>query len=318
MLASSSRKKVLLIGGGGFLGTTLLERLHSNYDLVCLDRGTRYGRLVTVPPSVRLVRGTTDDLGSLFKGEHFDHLLYLAGGNAARLEGAAREAEFDGARRSLDATLSFLLANGNRTAMTYFSSYLCYASSGKPLTENSATSDFPYAQLHRMNEELLRASGVLHAVVRLSTVYGRYGLTGELQSAGVLGKFITLVAQARPIQLNNGGQDGMDFLYQEDFVTACQKRLKNPTVSGIYNLGSGILTSLVRLARILDDALFEAVGSRAEMIHVKADPAASPQYRHCATEKFEEGFGWKATHFLEEEVPRLLVEELRRYGQIQR
>src|SRR6266404_2513773 len=109
MLASSEREKILLIGGGGFLGTTLLERLHSSYDIVCLDRGTRYRTFVAVPPSVRLIRGTTNDRASLFKGEHFDHLLYLAGGNAARLEGASREAEFDGARRSLDATLRFLL-----------------------------------------------------------------------------------------------------------------------------------------------------------------------------------------------------------------
>jgi len=167
-----------------------------------------------------------------------------------------------------------------------------------------------------MNEESLRVSGVLHAVVRLSTVYGRYGFTGELQTGGVLGKFINLVAQGSPVRLNNGGQDGMDFLYQDDFVTACQKRLKNPTVSGIYDLGSGILTSLVQLAKILDDALFAAVGRHAEVMHVQTDPAALPQYRHCATEKFEKGFGWKAKHLLEEEIPRLLAEELRRYAQI--
>jgi nucleoside-diphosphate-sugar epimerase len=317
MLASSTREKVLLVGGGGFLGTILLERLHSNYDIVCLDRGTRYGTFAGVPAPVRLVRGTTDDLASLFREEHFDHLLYLAGGNAARLQGAAGEAEFYGARRSLDATLHFLLAKGNGTAMTYFSSYLCYASCGQVLTENSAKSDSRYAQLHRMNEESLRASGVLHAVVRLSTVYGRYGLTGELQRGGVLGKFIALVAQGGPIRLNNGGQDAMDFLHQEDFVTACQKRLRNPTALGAYNVGSGVLTSLAQLAKILDDALFTAAGRRAEMMHVKTGQTASPQYRHCATEKFEKGFGWKATHSLEEEVPRLLVEELRRYAQIQ-
>ena len=309
----TDREKVLLIGGGGFLGTTLLERLHSDYEVVCLDRGTRYARLEPASTSVRFVRGTADDIGHLFAGEHFNHLFYLAGGNAVRVAGA-KEAESESARRALDATIEFLLASGNRTALTYFSSYLCYASSEARLTEDSTVGDSPYAQLHRMNEDSLRASGILHAVVRLSTVYGRYGFTGELHSGGVLGRFISLMVQSKPVRINNGGLDGMDFLCQEDFVTACRKRLENGTASGIYNLGSGTLTSIARLASILNDALFETTGLRSEMTYANADPAIRPEYRYCATEKFEQAFGWKAKHSVEQEAPRLLAEELKALG----
>ena len=248
-LRNKLRKRILLFGGGGFLGTNLLTGLCANCDVVCLDRGRRYGSFGNLSRSVRLVKGVIEELAVLCREMRFDHLFYLAGGNAARLTGEQRDTETESARRSLEATLEILATTGKGTVLTYFSSYLCYASSAQRLTEQSPTCDTAYARLHLTNERSICESGVPNMIIRLSTVYGRYGITNALQTGGVVGKFVSAMSEGKPIRLNNAGRDGMDFLHTSDFVRACAQIVDRPQTTGVFNLGSERRTSVLRLAQ---------------------------------------------------------------------
>jgi UDP-glucose 4-epimerase len=78
----------------------------------------------------------------------------------------------------------------------------------------------------------------------LANVYGpRQDPFGE---AGVIAIFFKKLLQNSSLQLNGGGSQTRDFVYVKDVVQALLLGL-NPTAQGIYNVGTGIATSIKSL-----------------------------------------------------------------------
>ena len=95
--------------------------------------------------------------------------------------------------------------------------------------------------------------GYTHINLRLGNPYGAYQLNGT--PVGVIANFVRKVLNDEAIVLYGTGDTVRDYLYIDDFLRAMSLLLQSPCASGIYNLGSGVGTSLVEIIDAIEQKL---------------------------------------------------------------
>lgn len=74
----------------------------------------------------------------------------------------------------------------------------------------------------------------------------------EARGAGPINEMLAAVAAGRPFRLDAGGDQGMDAVYVKDCAAGCVAAALAPaTPSGVYNIGTGEVATLVQAAGIL-------------------------------------------------------------------
>jgi UDP-glucose 4-epimerase len=74
----------------------------------------------------------------------------------------------------------------------------------------------------------------------------------EARGAGPLNDMVASVAAGRPYRLDAGGDQGMDQVYVKDCAAGCVAAvLAGSTPSGVYNIGTGVASTLRQAAAIL-------------------------------------------------------------------
>ena len=102
-------------------------------------------------------------------------------------------------------------------------------------------------------------AGVEPVALRLQNVYGPGQSLGNPYT-GVLSIFANLILQGRDIPIFEDGQESRDFVYVSDAVAAILLGLDDPgAAGGVFNVGSGVATSVLRLAETLCKAFGRAV-----------------------------------------------------------
>lgn len=92
--------------------------------------------------------------------------------------------------------------------------------------------------------------GLEYTILRASNPYGPFQSTSGLQ--GAVPAFIAKMLQGKPIEVWGDGSVVRDFLFVDDLIRALIQGARMPSgVSGIYNVGSGIGTSLNELLSTL-------------------------------------------------------------------
>ena len=128
-----------------------------------------------------------------------------------------------------------------------------------------------YGATKLMGEQLVRqygeAYGLDYVNLRYFNVYGPNMRAGPY--AGVVYKFITGILKKGEITIYGDGSQTRDFIYVEDVAHANLKAL-TATATGTYNIGTGIETSVKRLAQEVINAIHVVTGKRP---HVKVQYA---------------------------------------------
>lgn len=89
-------------------------------------------------------------------------------------------------------------------------------------------------------------SGLNIRAIRFSSVYGPgRGFNGPVNV------FIELAKQRRPLTVYGDGSQTRDLLYVDDAVAGLRHVLKHGTSGEIYNIGSGVETSVLQVAQII-------------------------------------------------------------------
>jgi UDP-glucose 4-epimerase len=130
-----------------------------------------------------------------------------------------------------------------------------YARKGRPAKEDDAV--YPaeravYYLSSKMSAELFvenrrRAQQFPAAVLRLSSVYGP-GMRGD----GVMMRFALAAAAGATLNVQDGGVYRADFIHVDDVAAATLSAIDRRT-EGVFNIGSGVTTSSLDLARIIVD-----------------------------------------------------------------
>lgn len=286
--------RVLVTGGAGFIGSHLADRLVERGDEVTVFDDLSSGHRDFVPAAARFVELdiTGPDLPKAYAAARPEAVLHLAAQKDPRR--SVQEPLFD-AEVNVVATLRLLdLAREHGTKQFVFASTggAIYGDADELPTPETATLRplSPYGVAKRAAELYLGCYRQLHglrgAVVRYANVYGPRQLrSGE---AAVVPIFLECLLDRRPPRIFGDGEQTRDFVYIDDVAAATLAALDYDGPDAVFNVGTGIETSVNELFR----RLAQITGHDGDATHADAVPG---EVRRSAVspEKAARVLGWR-------------------------
>jgi UDP-glucose 4-epimerase len=253
------RKRCLILGGCGFIGSNLVEKLLAESYLV---------RVFDSPHASRSNLASNESQCEFFAGNFL---------NSADLDGALEGVDFvchlvgttlpadSNNRLGFDVESNVIgTINLLQACVSHRIRRIVFASSGgtvygeplsMPISEDHPTDPrCSYGITKLMIEKYLRLYRHLHGldytVLRIANPYGRYQrLAGE---QGAVGVFVAGVSQGQTITIWGDGSAARDYVYVEDVADAFVKALTQDSTYRVFNIGTGVGTSLLDLLRKIE------------------------------------------------------------------
>ena len=259
-------KKVLVTGGLGFVGHNLVKSLLHNYgcEVIVVDNCVNsspnvLGEDLSKVDFHEISVLDTEKLFPLFDDVHY--IFHLA----CKQISASGKDPLDDMRVNSESTLLMLEYIRNNPLpilerFVYTSSCSVYGSSTRlPISENDPTivlSNYAATKLLGENYTMIynRNYDIPTTGVRYSNVYG-YGQSPRNPYCGVLGKFVHNALTNQTLSIFGDGEQTRDYTFITDAVDATILSAVHPKALGdVFNVGTGIETSVNKLAEIIADA----------------------------------------------------------------
>jgi UDP-glucose 4-epimerase len=263
---------ILVTGGAGFIGSHMAKRHLADGHRVVIVDDLSTGRRERLPEGARFVQAdiAEADLAPLLSEERIEFISH----HAAQIDLRHSVADPIGdARANIIGSLKLFEAMrraGTRHVLFSSTGGAIYGEpeGGRPATESHPTNPIsPYGCAKLSIEKYMHYYRVVHGlqtqVFRYANVYGPWqDGTGE---AGVVAIFSQAMLGARPLKINGDGEQTRDYVYVGDLVEAASHASRSDK-SGVWNLGTGVETSVNRLFA----ALAREYGYTATPPHVPA------------------------------------------------
>jgi UDP-glucose 4-epimerase len=293
--------RVVMTGGGGFIGSHLLARMiGAGIDVTLIGSSIGKSRYTASLVSAGAARFLRCDAG--FSEEDILRPA-LADADALVLLGYARPSSLSASRRLSEelvrnvAPLVRLLraAEGKTRQVIFASSVSVYGSHvSAPVREiDTPRPETPYAIAKLASEGSIEivcaASGWTPCLLRYSTVYG----PGETVPRAIP-NFIRAALDGRPPVVAGDGLDEHDYIHVDDVVDATLLALRRRG-SGVFNIGSGVSTSTLDLARVV----VRLTGANVEPVFCpRIAPPTEPVRVVCATDLARSELNFSASRSL--------------------
>jgi UDP-glucose 4-epimerase len=310
----------VVTGGAGFIGSHLVDRLIEAGEAVTviddLSNGRRENLAGAIERGARLVESDVAELdrtAAVIAEASAATVFHLAA--QASVTRSVREPAFD-ARTNVIGTIAVLeaaraagspvvnISTGGAIYGEPAERSLPFAEDAEPRVEApyaaSKLSAEHYVELYR------RLHGVTAVTLRLANIYGpRQDPDGE---AGVVAIFCGRLLAEEPVTIFGDGTQTRDYTYVDDVVDAlltAADRLGGKGLDGLYNIGTGVATSVLEL----HETLAGHAGSAAAPVHADARPGEiSASVLDCADAARD--LGWTAATPLAEGL-RITFESFR-------
>jgi UDP-glucose 4-epimerase len=242
--------RAIVTGGAGFIGSHVVDALVGRGDDVLVLDDLSHGRRENVHPRARLVVADIRDKSSVdgaFAEHRPEACLHLAAQADVRV--SVERPDHD-CEVNVLGTIRLLEAAREHATRIVFSSTggAIYGECLEPASESAAREPLaPYGTAKLAAEEYLatynRLYGTDHTSLRYGNVYGpRQDPHGE---AGVVAIFFGRLARGEAPHVYGDGQQARDYVYVGDVARVSLAALERP--SGVFNVGTGIPTSVLRL-----------------------------------------------------------------------
>ena len=241
--------RAIVTGGAGFIGSHLVDALVARGDEVTVFDNLSTGRRERVNEGARLVEGDARDAAAVENafGNEAEVCFHLAAQADVRV--SVERPDFDLEVNALG-TVRVLEAAGRQGTQVVFASTggAIYGECEEPAGEDSPRRPLsPYGASKLAAEEYLAVYNRLqdrgHVSLRYGNVYGpRQDPHGE---AGVVAIFLGRLAREEVLRVYGDGHQARDYVYVEDVVAAT---LAAQGRTGVFNVGTGIETSVLELA----------------------------------------------------------------------
>jgi UDP-glucose 4-epimerase len=253
--------RAVVTGGAGFIGSHVADALVARGDEVVVVDNLSTGRRENVPTGADLVeRDIRDGLGDVFGDVRPDACFHLAAQIDVRVSVA--QPDYDAEVNVLGTIRLAEAARAHGTPIVFSSTGgAIYGDVTRPAVESDPRRpEAPYGASKLAGEEYLfmynRLHGAAHCALRYANVYGpRQSPHGE---AGVVAIFLGRLAEGKTARIYGDGTQTRDYVYVEDVVAAT---LAGAGRAGVFNVGTGIETSVVDLYELCRDV----AGSSAEV-----------------------------------------------------
>lgn len=285
--------KVLVTGGAGFIGSHVVDRLvEEGHQVVIVDdlsSGTR--KNVNRAASLYKLDIQSGRLERVFRNERPNIVIHLAAQVSVRV--SVDNPVFD-AQVNVLGTMNVLhqaVHHGVRKVIFSSSGGAIYGEQEVfPAPESHVTKPLsPYGISKLCAEHYLsyfqRISGIQVVSLRYGNVYGpRQDPEGE---AGVVAIFIRKMLNNEQPIINGNGRQTRDFVFVDDVAEANLVAMRQDS-QGVYNVGTGIETSVNELFRILASL----TGSSCKEVHGPAK--LGEQLRSVIdSSKLKQELGWE-------------------------
>lgn len=268
--------RVLVTGGAGFVGSNIVDALVARGDLVVALDDLSTGDRGNLAPDIPLRVGDVSDAAALdaaVKGEGFDAIVHCASKTkvveSMEKVDLYRRVIVEGTRnvvRLAERLRCQMLVNISTGGAMYGETPTC-ASETTP-----AAPDSNYGRFKLEAEEIAAAAEVPSITLRLANVYGprqRRDLEG-----GVVAIFVGCWQRHDRLTVFGDGTAQRDYVYVGDVADAVLASFAGRW-SGVYNVGTGVPTSVNDLV----SSLTELLGPPAGVDH--APPRAVEVQRSC-------------------------------------
>ncbi len=265
--------KALVTGGAGFIGSHLARALlHENMQVVVLDN-LSMGKIENVPPGAVFIRGDVCNREDVLKALQDVDVVFH---EAARVSIRSSVPEFfDDARTNLMGTLNLLrcYTGSGVKKLVFASSMAVYADAEDtaPISEDYTCEPLsPYGISKLAGEkyclQLCRQMGIDCHVLRYFNTYG----IGQAVTpyVGVITIFINRLLDHKAPVIYGDGQQRRDFIHISDVVSANLLAMTSRVRYGIFNIGTGIDTSVNEIA----DLLCTRIDPRLKPLHTDEQP----------------------------------------------
>jgi UDP-glucose 4-epimerase len=253
-------KNILITGGAGFIGANLTRLLiREGFKVKVLDNFStgRYEYLEGLP--LEIIEGdilSSDTLS--YACEDIDAVIHLAAqtGVPVSISDPRKDCETNvfGTLNVLESVRLQQSQNGRRIRVIFASSNAPLGRQEPPAQETKAPLPIsPYGASKLAGEGYCLAYngtwGLETVVLRFANIYGAF----SEHKNSVVAKFIKDIVKNGSITIDGDGLQTRDFIYVEDLCRAVLLALTTPHVGEIYQIATGVETSIISLAnQILD------------------------------------------------------------------
>ncbi|HLI32791.1 MAG TPA: NAD-dependent epimerase/dehydratase family protein [Solirubrobacteraceae bacterium] len=293
-------KRALVTGGAGFIGSHVAELLlERGYRVLVVD-DLSSGRIENVPDGAMFEKmNLVDDVRAFQLAYHFcpDYVFHLAAQASVTVSVQSPFMDF-----FPNVVGTFNVLEGARSRNSRF----VFASTGGALYGEDAplptNEDFPPDPLSPYGIGKLcceiytthwaRLYECPNTVLRLANVYGpRQNPHGE---AGVVAIFSQALRNGEAPRIYGDGEQTRDYIHVRDVAAAFVAAAERPS-PGVYNVGTGVQTSVNRLWELLQ-------GVSGRSVTAQHMPPRMGELRRSALDatRMREAFGWEPKVGLEE------------------
>lgn len=253
--------KVLVTGGAGFIGSNVVEELVKlGHDVVVLDNfylGSMEN-LSSVKDKVGIIKGDIRDEKTVMDAARgTDYIFNEAAASSSPMFMTDLR---NSVAVNIDGFINVLnAARKNDAVVIYASTSSMYGNNPPPLREDmKVVSPNFYAVTKIAGEDLARVYfemyGIITTGLRYMSVYGPHEKAkGEF--ANMASQFMWAMQRNEQPVIYGGGKQTRDFVFVKDVVNAHILAMKFKTGGEIFNIGTGVATSLNQLVDILNNVL---------------------------------------------------------------
>ena len=249
--------RILVTGGAGFVGSNVVDALVERGDAVValddLSTGDRQNLASSGAPLV--IADIADRAGLLaaLDGRKLDAVVHLASktkvGQSVEQPQLYRSVIVDGTANVLESAR----LSGARRFVNVSSGGVIYGETATCANEEVPVAPVsPYGRYKAEAEGLVARSGISALTLRPANIYGprqRKDLEG-----GVVAQFHGCWLDGTPISVRGGGTMERDYMYVGDVCDAVLAALGSER-QGVYNVGTGVATSVSHLVALMTDVL---------------------------------------------------------------
>ncbi|MFK8012900.1 MAG: NAD-dependent epimerase/dehydratase family protein [Marinicellaceae bacterium] len=253
--------KVLIIGGAGFIGLSVAKKfLQKNLNVVIVDSDYRIQRnIADLTGTESIVMDFTDlDVNLLdsiiSKGDIVIHLACTT--NPSK---SMQDIKYDAQSNILPSIDIFKIAIKNKASKIIFSSSggTVYGNvSSSSIIESDDKKPISAYGVSKLAIEnyllLMTANSDTNGIcLRIGNPYGSYQLKGT--TIGAIAAFFNATKNNETITIWGDGNFIRDYLYIDDLSNAFYCALRDDSLSGVFNVGSGVGHSLNQLITIINE-----------------------------------------------------------------
>lgn len=264
-----SIRRALVTGGAGFVGSVLVRHLRAEYGcrVTVLDDFFTGDARHLAGLDVEVVEGSVLDtglLGRLCRGGEI--IFHLAARNIIVSTQSPREDMDVNIRGTFNVLEAALRHDVGR--VVYASSSSVYGNArALPSAETELPDPLSYYSVSKYAGEgyakvFYELHGLPVAITRYSNVYG-YNQSPANPYCGVVGRFVENALAGAPLLINGDGEQTRDFTFIDDACEATILAGVSPRAVGeVYNVGTGVETSVNALATAVAEAVGDGVSVR--------------------------------------------------------